>query len=124
MVHVTMIKPYRKENDVYVIKEVDNEKHELQYWEGRGEPHYNPEDVKISHTLTPERQDEVRALLQKYKQVFSNKPCVVKGVVHKIDTGDAPLQAVTPYRVTGPYVAKVHQELDEMLKEKNHCSFI
>ena len=29
VVHVTMIKPYRKENDAYVIKEVDNEKHEL-----------------------------------------------------------------------------------------------
>ena len=38
--------------------------------------------------------------------------------MHKIDTEDAPPQAVTPYRVTGKYVAKLHQELDEILKEK------
>ena len=55
-------------------------------------------------------------MLQKYKQVFSNKPGVANGLLHKIDTRDAPPIAVSPYRVTGPYVAKVRKELDEMLK--------
>ena len=37
--------------------------------------------------------------------------------MHKLGTGDAPPQSVTPYRVTGPYVEKVRKELDDMLKE-------
>ena len=56
VVHVNMIKPYyRKEKVVlFAMKEGDNKKHELPYWEGRGEPQYNPEDVKICDMLTPE----------------------------------------------------------------------
>ena len=73
--------------------------------------------------LYHQNNDEARVLLQKYKQVFSNKPGVAMGVLHKIDTGDAAPIAVTPYRAMGPYVAKVRKELDEMLKEKKHHSF-
>ena len=94
VVHVNMIKPfYRKDKVVlFAMKEGDNEKHELPYWEGWGEHQYNPEDVKICDTLTPEWKEEARALLWKYKQVFLNKPGVAKGVVYKIDTRDASLR--------------------------------
>ena len=87
VVQVNMIQPYyRKENYVlYAIKEMPKEKPELWYWEGRSIPQHNPEEVIVSLTLAPEQQ-EARALLQKYKHVFSNKPAVAKGVGHKIET--------------------------------------
>ena len=56
------------------------------------------------------------ALLQKYKAIFSSKPGVAKGVEHSIDTGNVRRIAVTPYRITGPYMDKIHTELNEMLK--------
>ena len=99
VVHVNMIKPYfREENRVlFAMKAADKEEHDLPYWEGRGKVKYNPEEVKISPVLSQEQQSELKALVTKYQHVFSNKPGLAKGVVHKIDTGDAPPQAVTPY---------------------------
>ena len=115
---MNMIKLYhRKENfALYTIKETPNEQPELQCWEGRGDPQYKPEEAIISPALSPKQREEIKSILQKYKQVFSNKPGVAKGVVHKIDTGDAQPVAVTPYQIMGPYVGKVRAELDEMLK--------
>ncbi|XP_078239157.1 uncharacterized protein LOC144585831 [Pogona vitticeps] len=76
----------------------------------------------VVETLTTDsrfgQEQKADATLQKcFEQVFSNKPGIVKGVMHRIHTGDAPPQAVSPYRVTGPYRDKVRKELDEMLRE-------
>ena len=48
--------------------------------------------------------------------MFSHKPGVAKGVMYRIDTGDAQPIAVTPYQITGSYVDKICTELNEMLK--------
>ena len=51
--HVNMIKPYYiKENVLHAMKEADNERHELPYWEERGKPKFSPEEAEISHTLS------------------------------------------------------------------------
>ena len=73
IVHINMIKPYcEKENWVlYAIREGPEEKQELQCWEGRGEPQYNPEDVILSRTLSQSQKKEIGTLLQKYNAVFS-----------------------------------------------------
>ncbi|XP_078246340.1 uncharacterized protein LOC144588102 [Pogona vitticeps] len=119
VVHVNALKPYYRgeQRVLFAIKAAESEEAELPFWEGRGEVKYNPEEVKISPALTQDQQQELKMLLSKYQQVFSNKPGIVKGVMHRIHTGDAPPQAVSPYRVTGPYRDKVRKELDEMLRE-------
>ncbi|XP_078239566.1 uncharacterized protein LOC144585994 [Pogona vitticeps] len=119
VVHVNALKPYYRgeQRVLFAIKAAESEEAELPFWEGRGEVKYNPEEVKISPALTQDQQQELKMLLSKYHQVFSNKPGIVKGVMHRIHTGDAPPQAVSPYRVTGPYRDKVRKELDEMLRE-------
>ncbi|XP_078240057.1 uncharacterized protein LOC144586137 [Pogona vitticeps] len=119
VVHVNALKPYYRgeQRVLFAIKAAESEEAELPFWEGRGEVKYNPEEVKISPALTQDQQQELKMLLSKYQQVFSNKPGIVKGVMHRIHTGDAPPQAVSPYRVTGPYRDKVLKELDEMLRE-------
>ncbi|XP_078245177.1 uncharacterized protein LOC144587786 [Pogona vitticeps] len=119
VVHVNALKPYYRgeQRVLFAIKAAESEEAELPFWEGRGEVKYNPEEVKISPALTQDQQQELKMLLNKYQQVFSNKPGIVKGVMHRIHTGDAPPQAVSPYRVTGPYRDKVRKELDEMLRE-------
>ncbi|XP_078233573.1 uncharacterized protein LOC140707984 [Pogona vitticeps] len=119
VVHVNALKPYYRgeQRVLFAIKAAESEEAELPFWEGRGEVKYNPEEVKISPALTQDQQQELKMLLGKYQQVFSNKPGIVKGVMHRIHTGDAPPQAVSPYRVTGPYRDKVRKELDEMLRE-------
>ena len=119
VVHVNALKPYYREEQrvLFAMKAADREEHDLPYWEGRGEVRYNPEEVRISPALTLDQQRELKSLVTKYYKVFSNKPGLAKGVMHRIHTGDAPPQAVTPYRVTGPYKDKVRKELDEMLKE-------
>ncbi|XP_078244130.1 kelch-like protein 29 isoform X1 [Pogona vitticeps] len=119
VVHVNALKPYYRgeQRVLFAIKAAESEEAELPFWEGRGEVKYNPEEVKISPALTQDQQRELKMLLNKYQQVFSNKPGIVKGVMHRIHTGDAPPQAVSPYRVTGPYRDKVRKELDEMLRE-------
>ncbi|XP_078240038.1 uncharacterized protein LOC144586135 [Pogona vitticeps] len=119
VVHVNALKPYYRgeQRVLFAIKAAESEEAELPFWEGRGEVKYNPEEVKISPALTQDQQRELKMLLSKYQQVFSNKPGIVKGVMHRIHTGDAPPQAVSPYRVTGPYRDKVRKELDEMLRE-------
>ena len=63
--------------------------------------------------LTQEQQNELKSVVTKYRYqlVFPNKHGLAKGVVHKLDAGDAPPEAVTPYRDTGPYVDKVMQRL-------------
>ena len=98
---IEMIEPYcRKENVVLLaLKEADSESLKLPYGERRSGPKYTPEEVQICHSLSPEQQKEARGMLIKCKQGSSNKPGVAKGVVHKVDTGDAHPQAVTPYRV-------------------------
>ncbi|XP_078250227.1 uncharacterized protein LOC144589461 [Pogona vitticeps] len=119
VLHVNALKPYYRgeQRVLFAIKAAESEEAELPFWEGRGEVKYNPEEVKISPALTQDQQQELKMLLSKYQQVFSNKPGIVKGVMHRIHTGDAPPQAVSPYRVTGPYRDKVRKELDEMLRE-------
>ncbi|XP_078249909.1 uncharacterized protein LOC144589343 [Pogona vitticeps] len=119
VVHVNALKPYYRgeQRVLFAIKAAESEEAELPFWEGRGEVKCNPEEVKISPALTQDQQQELKMLLNKYQQVFSNKPGIVKGVMHRIHTGDAPPQAVSPYRVTGPYRDKVRKELDEMLRE-------
>ncbi|XP_078235026.1 uncharacterized protein LOC144583991 [Pogona vitticeps] len=119
VVHVNALKPYYRgeQRVLFAIKAAESEEAELPFWEGRGEVKYNPDEVKISPALTQDQQQELKVLLTKYHKVFSNKPGIVKGVMHRIHTGDAPPQAVSPYRVTGPYRDKVRKELDEMLRE-------
>ena len=119
VVHVNALKPYfRGEQRVlFAMKAADSEEADLPFWEGRGEVKYNPEEVKISPALTQDQQQELKLLINKYYKVFSNKPGIAKGVMHRIHTGNAPPQAVSPYRVTGPYKDKVRKELDEMLRE-------
>ncbi|XP_078233603.1 uncharacterized protein LOC144583544 [Pogona vitticeps] len=119
VVHVNALKPYYRgeQRVLFAIKAAESEEAELPFWEGRGEVKYNPDEVKISPALTQDQQQELKMLLIKYQKVFSNKPGIVKGVMHRIHTGDAPPQAVSPYRVTGPYRDKVRKELDEMLRE-------
>ncbi|XP_078246884.1 uncharacterized protein LOC144588290 [Pogona vitticeps] len=120
VVHINALKPYYRETNhvLFAMKAAGKEEPELPFWEGRGQQKYNPQDVQISPTLSTEQHNSLLALVTRYREVFSSKPGVAKGVLHKIDTGNASPQSVTPYRVTGPYVEKVRKELDEMLKDQ------
>ena len=102
VVHVNALKPYCREekNVLFTMKAADKGEHELPFWEGRGQPKFNPEEVQISPALSIKQQSDLKTLVNKYQQVFSSKPGVAQGVLHRIVTGNAPPHAVTPYRVT------------------------
>ena len=89
----------KKKNVLFTMKAADKGEHELPFWEGRGQPKFNPEE-KISPALSIKQQSDIKTLVNKCQQVFSSKPGVAQGVLQRIVTGNAPPQAVTPYRET------------------------
>ena len=69
-------KPFYQKRDLVLLamKGADKERIELPCGEGRCEFQYPSEEDQVSSLVSPENQKGARAMLQRVRQVFSNKP--------------------------------------------------
>lgn len=72
-------------------------------------------DDEGSHLLAPERQ-ALSELLVKHEHIFSGDG-PTPYAEHHIDTGEHPPIAVPPYRLNPSKRAKMHEEIDKMLRD-------
>ena len=85
-----------------------------------------PTDMDTQHTLdiddtelSPEQRTRLRALLQKYNDVFahnSKQPGDSSVVKHKIDTGNHPPIRLRSYRTSPANKEEIDKQVDEMLQ--------
>ena len=63
------------------------------------------------------QREQLEGLLQKYQEVFKNKPEKTKTIKHFIHTTDSKPVKQHPYRLPHAYWEEVKQELKDMLAE-------
>lgn len=115
MFHVNMLKPYHNQgNLVLITREGKKEGTELKGW-GQMTKGSTVSEVNLVPTLIKEQQRHIKVVLTDYQSIFSNFPGRTKIAEHKIDPGDTRPIAFLPYRVTGPNVICIENEVKEML---------
>ena len=72
-------------------------------------------DDKLSH-LPPPHRNELAAMVEEYKDLFSDVPGRARGMSHDIDVGDARPIKQHPYRVGPEKKAILSKEIAYMLK--------
>lgn len=74
------------------------------------------EKTKLSgRKLTAEQVKMLTAVLNRYRDILSDKPGKIEGVAHEINTGDAPPCRTMPYRLCPAYREAVKDEVRKLL---------
>lgn len=72
--------------------------------------------VKISENLSEEQQTEVRAVLEDYKEVWSDVPGRTSLLEHKITLIQEQVVRTRPYKIPYSLRQEINEQLDEMLR--------
>ena len=73
-------------------------------------------EVQMGEQLSEVQRQELRALLNEFRTLFSNKPGRTGLVEHCIETGTARHIRLPPYRIPQAYRDTVKQEIQKMLQ--------
>ena len=114
--HINMLKPwYTPENVTYSMTEVDNDEDDSA--EDIQQPFEDSEEkLYINKELPAGQQEQMKELLDEYRDVLSSIPGKTELVKHKIEVGDAKPIRQRPYRLPWVHREAVKKELDMMLE--------
>ena len=113
--HVNMLKEYHlrppMHTNCFNDEEGTEEESEVPLWND-----ITKEEPKTGKHLTEAQQQELKVLLKKNSDLFSNSPGRTTLAEHHIETGDAYPVKLPPYRVPHAYRDSLEKELKEMEK--------
>lgn len=75
-------------------------------------------DISLGNNLSNNEQDQIRALISKYSDIFASnpkKPTPVKNMTHKIITSNAQPVRLKPYRIPHAWEDEVSSQVQQML---------
>ena len=90
-----------------------DEQDDIPVWNGEEE---DATEVQMGEQLNEVQRQKLRALLNEFRPLFSNKPGRTGLVKHGIETGTARPIRLPPYRIPQAYRDTVKQEIQEMLQ--------
>ena len=75
-------------------------------------------DISLGNNLSNNEQDQIRALISKYSDIFASnpkRPTPVKNMTHKIITSNAQPVRLKPYRIPHAWEDEVSSQVQQML---------
>ncbi|XP_065426955.1 uncharacterized protein LOC135976185 [Chrysemys picta bellii] len=118
LVHVNRLKAYHSraaEVNMICCVEGETEAHPLTDLMAECQDGSSLESIEICSELTPLERREALSTLQKYSEVFSNKPGRTHLLSHRILTKGAQPPPSRPYRATGKVKEQIQAEIQSML---------
>ena len=117
--HINMLREFHSSpsSTAYWTEEQDrgaDEQDDIPVWNGVEED--ADAEVQMGEKLNEVQRQELRALLNEFRTLFSNKPGRTGLVEHCIETGTARPIRLPPYRIPQAYRDTVKQEIQEMLQ--------
>jgi len=121
--HVNLLKKWKsRENVSFFTHEVHSDEDIPPSLPTKGQTE-TWEDVKISESLEPEQQEQLKALLEEFSDIFSDKPSRTDLIQHEIKTfHDRPVRQ-KHYRLPQTLKKKVKNHIEELLEMGiiEHC---
>ena len=119
--HANLLKKWKSRSEIVMFS---NNEMSLPF---PGKTTENSHDVEISEHLNAEQQTAMLKLVQKFFDIFSDKPSRTTAALHHIDTGDARHVRQTAYRIPhalkDPFRTEMQEMLDQNIIEKSNSAW-